>query len=830
MKKFNFKAILILVLTLILVFSLVACNKDQGPAEDPGAPTGDPNAIKSEQFFTDLWAASNSIGSTEIKPDDSIGLTADLALKVKIKDKKKTYKEIDLGIALQLVLDRKKGGADSAAKIKLYNAASEVNWITLYYFLNDPDFLYIDYQDKNIKFNFNFGHNDEIAGGFNDLLNTSVFPETSILDIVESITETTGEDFNLNNLVNTILGIVKEAADLDLVSLVQQKEVKSILSMLGIENIVDDKGNVNLLAVFNSSIVKSFLKNSKCIIAADGAKSYSTDIVLSSTITGALSGLLGDIGSILNNIGINLSFKTTANGSIDGFTIAVDLPGLSGKDSNTLDSKEKPVSMYPAVEITINNLEFVPVDTKKTSEYFGINKTKYNGDVAIDIALELDSVGATLTPKQIDPGYCTYHSSEKVSLDGKYAVRIQGNMDLSKLGEEDSAYLYVFIERILNENVLKPVQIIYDGKKIIFAMDKDVLTEDKKSIVEEIINALGKPIVKAMDDILVSEEDKDTKVNPLIGTILEEKEGYLKLKDDAPSYVTFDLDMYKLVQFVAGMFGIDTAPSEADEDTECHYPFVMSPFATIMDDVITALDTTDGLGVALPNKTIVEIMATWFKWNGALVPLTTSAKVTEDDVKANKESLYARAIAYNQNWYDTFRGLGFFADDEHNTNYNSLTKTDTDIMWAYATKVKGYSDYTAAITEDVATEEVFNKAIADLNVYFGDKVVKFAACPEAHWTEAVFNYVKTASVNISLDNGFAIIVKAGMDDTTKATLKLSVNANTALTREALGDIYEGIESKMDETNTLELGGATIEWNLETKQWEANGNVHYNDKK
>lgn len=797
MKKFSFKTILILVLALILVFSLVACNKDEGPTEDPNSGINediDPTKIKSEQFFTDLWAASNSIGSKKIEADDNIGLTADMSLKVKIKDAKTVYKEIDLGIALQLILDRKNGGTDSAAKIKLYNADTKANWITLYYFLNDEDYLYIDYQGKNIKFNFDFGWNDQIPDIFNDAL-TSEFAGTSILDIVEDITATTGAEFNLNNLVNTILGIVKEAAGFDISTLINDN--RSLLEdTLGIKGIVDDKGNVNLMAVFNSSIIKSFLKNSKCVPAADGSKAYSTDIVLSKTITGALSGLLGDFGSILNNIGINLSFGTKADGSIDGFKIAVDVKGLQGTDANSGKA------MYPAVEIAINNLEFVSVDTAKAGQYLGIDTSKYEGDVAIDIALELDSQGVTLTPKTIDPGYCTAHSSEEVQLDGKYVVRIQGNMDLSKLAADDSCYLYISVEQYLEE-VLKPVELIYNGKTIILKMNKGVKTADSKLIVEEIINALGRPIVDAMDNLLVP-EDKDTKINPLIGTILVEEGGYLKLAAGAPDYVQLDVDLEKLLKFVVNtvgnMFGFNSAAEE--EAAECQYPFTMNKLATIVNDVITALNTEDGLGVALPNKTIVQIMADWFKWNKATLPVRTETE---------REVLYARAIGYNQNWFTTFRNLGFFADTTTKTyvDYNSLTKEETELMWAYATGAKTYTDYTSAVTTPVE-EPTFDSAINSLNVYFGDKVVKFAACPEAHWTEAVFNNLKNASVNISLDNGAKIVVNASMDATTKAKLTLSVNANTSLTRAAMADIYANIADPDDMAgNTLDLGEIII---------------------
>lgn len=819
MKKFNFKTILILVLTLILVFSLVACNKDQGPAEDPGTPTptGDPNAIKSEQFFTDLWAASNSIGSTEIKSGDSIGLTADLALKVKIKDKKETYKEIDLGIALQLVLDRKNGGADSAAKIKLYNADTKANWLTLYYFLNDKDFIYIDYQGKNIKFNFNFGWNDQIPGMFDDALNAELFPGTSILDIVEEITETTGSEFNLNNLVNTILGLVKEAAGFDISKLVNDNR-ELLETTLGIKGILDANNNVNLQAVFNSSIIKSFLKNSKCVPQTDGSKAYSTDIVLSTTITGALSGMLGDFGSILKGIGINLSFGTAADGSMDGFKITVDLPGLQATDGII----GKP--MYPSVEIAINNLEFVPVEAAKADKYLGIDTSKYNGDVAIDIALELDSKGITITPNAIDPNGATKNAPASVSLDGKYVLGIQGNMDLSKLDEEGNCYLYVFLEKVGTE--AKPVELLYDGKEIILTYDASVNTSDGNSIVASIINSVGKLICDGMDGML----DHDAQeINPLLGQVLTAD--YTLLTEGAKTYITLDMDLENLLKYVVNNIG-NMFEFYSEADTECQYPFTMSSLATIVKDAITAIDTTDGLGVALPGKTIAGIMATWFKWDKKTLPVTTETE---------REVLYARAIAYNQNWFETFKGLGFFQDAKY-TDYNSLTKADTELMWKYASKYGAikygadnydasrkavFDEYSedAAVTGTKAEAEVFYAAMEKLAVYFGDKVVNFAACPEAHWTEAVFNYLKTASVNISLDNGFVITVKAGMDTTTSATLKLSASANTSLTRAAMKAVYDAKAAEITTANELDLGEVVFGIDKDGK-WYASGQIPY----
>ena len=151
MKKIKFRGLLILLLAFVLIFALVGCHDtddDDNGKKDPEPNTTQVNTITTGQYFSELWAKSKTIGNaSEITKNDDLALSADLSLKLMVRNSKAIKREVNLGIALQLVLDRTSKavdptsrkeyltGAKSAAKVKLYDPASKENWLTAYYFV-----------------------------------------------------------------------------------------------------------------------------------------------------------------------------------------------------------------------------------------------------------------------------------------------------------------------------------------------------------------------------------------------------------------------------------------------------------------------------------------------------------------------------------------------------------------------------------------------------------------------------------------------------------------------------------------------------------------------
>ena len=259
MKKFSIKTLIVLMLVLVLCFSLVACgekdNDNNGGGNDGGdtsctrhvdrrpkdgkcdncgadmggtepEPPGpdQPAGYGAAQFFQGLWDSAATIGSEEVSSKDDIAL--DLGLNLAID--KGDDNLLDLGIELGIVLDRTNDGANSAAKVKLYNHDDMDNWLTLYFFLNDPYYIYADWADQSLKIGVDFGFNQDWAATVNEFVGKEVIGGMSITEILESVIKGFGDDWNLDGLINSLTGLF----GLNLGDLLKSDTVAGILPMI----------------------------------------------------------------------------------------------------------------------------------------------------------------------------------------------------------------------------------------------------------------------------------------------------------------------------------------------------------------------------------------------------------------------------------------------------------------------------------------------------------------------------------------------------------------------------------------------------------------------
>lgn len=382
MKKFSIKSLLVLVLVLVLVLSivLVSCNKkkneDPQPGGGGGSVTPDPDPqpgegeIDKDSYFGNMWELANDIGGEAITANDNVALSLDLSVAMRqLKAGKVEAENFNIGIKLDLVLDRttKEGttpkATNSAVRALIYNASTGETWCAVYYFLSDPNFLYIDLNGaQNVEFLSGIvkdrfykvafvtdgNNNASYAGSVADFINNHKFAEKegvadsgfTIADIVNAVVRGTGADWTLNTLIENIAGIF----NLDLKGI-----AKSVGSLL--PGIYDEATNsVHIENALSSSIVKSLLGEPTTTVGQDGRKEYAVSLNVGRILSLA-SDMLKDLPAMVKLIlnentefGIKYGEK---DGKLDGFALSLGLKGM-------IDAK---TNLYPQVELSINNLE-----------------------------------------------------------------------------------------------------------------------------------------------------------------------------------------------------------------------------------------------------------------------------------------------------------------------------------------------------------------------------------------------------------------------------------------------------------------------------------------
>ena len=385
MKKFSVKSLLVLVLVLVLVLSigLVACNKKDDGGETPQGgggggevvpPTPGPDDPQSGDidrgtYFTNLWEVAKDIGSEAISANDNVALALDLSVEFgQAKSGVVENEIINLGIKLDVVLDRNEEAAtNSAVRALLYDGKSGETLCAIYYFLAEPNFLYIDLaavetvdslaememlQGRYYKVAFVTDGNDNAsyAGSVADFINNHKFMGDeedeeagfTIADVVDALVKDTGADWDLNKLVENIAGVF----ELDL------KTIMNAVSLIAPNAYDPATGEIHLEEVLASTTIQGFIGD-VTTTEKDGRKEYSTTLQLSSILGLSPDGMLPDsISSILNkDTEFVLAYGEKA-GKIDGFALTLGLKSL--KDAET--------SLYPQVKVAINNLELRKVE------------------------------------------------------------------------------------------------------------------------------------------------------------------------------------------------------------------------------------------------------------------------------------------------------------------------------------------------------------------------------------------------------------------------------------------------------------------------------------
>ena len=504
MKKFSIKTLIVLMLVLVLCFSLVACgekdnNNDNGDndggntsctrhvdrrpkdgkcdncgadmggttPDDPDDPVND--GYGAAQFFQGLWDSAASIGSEEVSSKDDIAL--DLGLNLAID--KGDDNLLDLGIELGIVLDRTNDGANSAAKVKLYNHDDMDNWLTLYFFLNDPYYIYADWADQSLKIGVDFGFNQDWAATINDFVGKEVIGGMSITELLESVIDGFGDDWNLDGLINSLTGLL----GLNLGDLLKSDTVAGILPMINpilgslAENMgIEDFEGIDVDALAESdSIVLDLLKGVGPVLfpivsVDEETHTYKAGLDfgpngLLGAVSSLLTGLPMGLGDVLQNLNeVAFEYQTDADGNIDNFAILVGV-----------NTDDEPLS----VEIGFNEVSITGVDAADNT--FGIDKKDYEDEFNFNLALDLELTEGALRLYGHD-------------LAGDFRLELNGMVDLVNVENNNTA-----AELVLTDGDKQLGRITYaDGT---LALELDATDKNVKLALAELlpmaVNALA---------------------------------------------------------------------------------------------------------------------------------------------------------------------------------------------------------------------------------------------------------------------------------------------------------------------------------------------------
>lgn len=469
MKKISIRSLFIVILALVLVFALVACgNKDDNKGGNTGGggggqttPANDVTNVKN--YFNTLWEKSTGIGGEAIGEKDDLKVSLDLAVALDLVDGNgQGYDTLDLGIALELVLDRSSAEGNStntAIKAKFYDPSNGENWFTAYYFFNDVDNIYIDYAGQNVKIPFSYLNDTYNKNFYNFIFNDKIVKGKSIAEVVTALTKNMGSSWDLNVLI----GDVMKVFDVDVAKF--KDTISGVLGMLdgfNVDDAFDAQGNLNIKSILTNDMIAGFFANDETTTVTKGDVTTYTTKLASSTLD--MLSLLGDslpagLMDVIEGLDLTLQF-TTKNDAIDSFTIKVGLPALEGENANVNN-------VYPVVAITINELDFAKASKGEIENSMAVERDNYTTEAVIDAEVAVDLKGITLNALAFDKeGYARFSKVNTAIGGGLDNLVLDGNLALSLSGKLD-------LKNKENNGTVAKAALTYKGVNIVEASFKD---------------------------------------------------------------------------------------------------------------------------------------------------------------------------------------------------------------------------------------------------------------------------------------------------------------------------------------------------------------------
>lgn len=358
MKKFNFKALVLIVLALVMVFALVACGENKDGPKKPSGNKG--TEVTASDYFNALTDSIKSIGKDPITNQQDI--YAKLGAGISLTNGSNV--NIDLGIEVEVVYDRTHGNKNSAAHLAILDKSGSFTKKTeggqpiveLFYFLNDPTYIYANMFSQQIKLKFDATGKDntELAGNLTSFLTTNfetgIFAGKNLDGFVKAIANKFGPEFTLDTLVDTV---AREIMDIS-----TEELIGNIASMVG-----SKETTINGLLNSVSGLLISTEKGS-VTKTTEGTKTV-WSAKLGTLVNNLAEGLLA--GVLASDSNLTLAF-TLDGAAIDELTLTGKTAALgTGTNAKRYDLK-----------VAITDFKFKGVDaTSKPIQAVGDYKTDY---------------------------------------------------------------------------------------------------------------------------------------------------------------------------------------------------------------------------------------------------------------------------------------------------------------------------------------------------------------------------------------------------------------------------------------------------------------------
>lgn len=365
MKKLSFKAVALVVMALILVFALVAC----GETASTGGGGGSSQKYDGADYFTALTESVKSIGKEPIDANEDI--QASLAINLALEAD--GIADLDLSLLLDVVYDRAENGVGntfSAAHIAIVDNNGSLtsvgqNIVSANYYINEPTKLYLELCNEKVVLQFDAtgDGNQNFATYLTNFLTSTftagLFEGLSIDGMIETVVETFGPDFAIDNLATAIGSLF----GFDLNELIAMAA-----DLLGL---TEDVANLNGL-----------LNAAGSLLIADGSVKKTTEgtsTVWEAALSGTVTNLVGKIASGLldSQSSIKLITKVDAEGGIENFAVTANTAPF-GEDYVRYNAK-----------IAIDKFEIKGIGNADGSE-LPINKKEYSEDYTVEANLSVD--------------------------------------------------------------------------------------------------------------------------------------------------------------------------------------------------------------------------------------------------------------------------------------------------------------------------------------------------------------------------------------------------------------------------------------------------------
>lgn len=365
MKKLSFKTVALVVMALILVFALVAC----GETTTTGGGGGSSQNYTGADYFTTLTESVKSIGKDPIEANEDIQASIALNLALQADG----IADLDLSLLLDVVYDRAENGVGntfSAAHIAIVDNNGSLtsvgqNIVSANYYINEPTKLYLELCNEKVVLQFDAtgdGNKDFATYLTNFLTSTftaGLFEGLSIDGMIETVVETFGPDFAIDNLATAIGSLF----GFDLNELIAMAA-----DLLGLEG---DVANLNGL-----------LSAAGSLLIADGSVKKTTEgtsTVWEAALSGTVTNLVGEIASGLldGQSAIKLITKVDAEGGIENFAITANTAPF-GEDYVRYNAK-----------VAIDKFEIKGIGNASGNE-LPINREEYSEDYTVEANLSVD--------------------------------------------------------------------------------------------------------------------------------------------------------------------------------------------------------------------------------------------------------------------------------------------------------------------------------------------------------------------------------------------------------------------------------------------------------